>query len=167
MHQGDKDSLRIELNGKLKNLNNTILQELSFQICNKLIEHFKNIKGKKILTFKPLKTEPNITTLNNFLEKSNELFWPDKHQIFIHNVKNRFFNFDFLDFIIVPALGLTREGIRLGRGGGWYDRVLVNTKAIKISPIFSLQLLNSLPEEHFDQRVDIIINENEIIKCKI
>lgn len=169
MNGNDKPELRLMIKEQLRMLNITQLQKYSLKINSMLVDFFMGVEDKKILSFKPLKFEPDISSLNNFLESSNELFWPDKTHAIVNNENNEktiFTEFEFLDYIIVPAVGLTKEGKRLGRGGGWYDRVLKATNALKLSPVFSVQVINYLPEEDFDQRVDIIVTETEIIKCK-
>ena len=54
---------------------------------------------------------------------------------------------------IVPALAVDRSGVRLGQGGGSYDRVLRRVRAPTISPLYPGELLDSLPAEPHDQRV--------------
>ncbi len=66
-----------------------------------------------------------------------------------------------LDLILVPGLAFDRNKGRLGYGGGFYDRVLSQTGAIKIGVAFSFQIANELPQEPYDQRVDWILTEKE------
>jgi len=65
-----------------------------------------------------------------------------------------------VDLILVPGLGFTREGDRLGRGGGFYDRLLAHPRmrAVKIGVCFDVQLLETLPTEPHDARVDRVIS---------
>ncbi len=68
-----------------------------------------------------------------------------------------------IEVIIVPAVAYDRNGNRLGRGKGFYDRLLSNTNAVKIGVGYDFQLFESLPTESHDIPVDIIITESEQI----
>lgn len=65
-----------------------------------------------------------------------------------------------VDIAIVPGVAFDGKGSRLGRGKGYYDRLLKNSKVIKVGICFNEQLLNSLPTEAHDGRMDIIAAEN-------
>jgi len=68
-----------------------------------------------------------------------------------------------VDALIVPVLAFDREGYRLGQGGGYYDRLLatVSTPAIGIG--FDAQLVDALPREAHDQRLDVVVTASETI----
>jgi 5-formyltetrahydrofolate cyclo-ligase len=57
------------------------------------------------------------------------------------------------DLIIAPALAVDRTGIRLGQGGGSYDRALARTSAPVIVPLYPGELIDALPSEPHDRRV--------------
>ncbi len=65
-----------------------------------------------------------------------------------------------IDLILVPGVAFTRELLRLGRGGGFYDRLLAHPdfRAFKIGVCFSEQLLETLPAESHDEAVDRVIS---------
>ena len=65
--------------------------------------------------------------------------------------------------IVVPAVAYDRKGNRLGRGKGFYDRLLGTTKATKVGIGYEFQLLDELPVEPHDVGVDIIITQNSTI----
>ena len=67
-----------------------------------------------------------------------------------------------LDLILVPGVAFTRAGERLGRGGGFYDRLLASLPAhvCKIGVCFDSQILHELPVEPHDQRVDFLASES-------
>lgn len=69
-----------------------------------------------------------------------------------------------LDAIIVPAVAYDRKGNRLGRGKGYYDRLLSTASCPKIGFIYDLQLLEAIPAEDHDIPVDYIITEKQTIK---
>jgi 5-formyltetrahydrofolate cyclo-ligase len=60
--------------------------------------------------------------------------------------------------IVVPALAVSRSGIRLGRGGGSYDRALARAgSAFKVALLHDGELLDAVPAEPHDQRVDAVV----------
>jgi len=63
--------------------------------------------------------------------------------------------------ILVPGLAFTKQGRRLGRGGGFYDRYLTALPAAvrKIGVCFAMQLVESLPIEAHDQQMDVVVTE--------
>ena len=70
------------------------------------------------------------------------------------------------DIVIVPTVGITRCGDRLGYGFGFYDRYLANTTAKTISLTFSQQIVKSIPNTESDVKIDWIITEEESFGTK-
>ena len=68
--------------------------------------------------------------------------------------------------IVVPGLGFGPQGQRLGRGGGHYDRFLaaLPREAITVGLAYSFQLLDRIPQESFDRRLQYIITESALIR---
>jgi 5-formyltetrahydrofolate cyclo-ligase len=64
-----------------------------------------------------------------------------------------------IDLAIVPALAASRDGFRLGYGGGYYDAFLAGLGATIVCPVFDACLVDSLPQEPHDEPVDIIVTE--------
>ncbi len=66
-----------------------------------------------------------------------------------------------IDLILVPGLAFTRDGRRLGRGGGFYDRLLAQLPAAcaKIGVCFALQQVGEISCEPHDMRVDAVVTE--------
>ncbi|MGX6970685.1 5-formyltetrahydrofolate cyclo-ligase [Vagococcus bubulae] len=62
-----------------------------------------------------------------------------------------------IDLMIVPGVGFTQEGKRIGYGGGFYDRYLTDFKGSTISLVFDEQLLDELETEEHDKLVDVLI----------
>lgn len=71
-----------------------------------------------------------------------------------------------VELIVVPGLGFDRSGMRLGFGGGHYDRLLANCNETThtIAPAFDFQMYGHIPHDTHDQRVGMIITEHEIIR---
>jgi 5-formyltetrahydrofolate cyclo-ligase len=71
-----------------------------------------------------------------------------------------------IDTVIVPGLAYDRKRNRLGRGGGFYDRLLekLPNSTKKVGVAFDFQILENLPTNPFtDQRVDLIVTEDKTI----
>jgi 5-formyltetrahydrofolate cyclo-ligase len=68
--------------------------------------------------------------------------------------------------IVVPGLAFGPEGQRLGRGGGHYDRFLAASprEAITVGLAYSFQLLDRIPQESFDRRLQYVITESALIR---
>ena len=65
-----------------------------------------------------------------------------------------------IDFIVVPGVAFDRNGNRLGRGKGYYDRLLPRIpSAHKAGICFPFQLVEEVPAEPFDIRMDEIITQ--------
>jgi len=69
------------------------------------------------------------------------------------------------DLVLAPGLAFDRAGNRLGAGKGYYDRFLAQIKAPKIALVFAFQIVDSIPVEAHDQRIDMIVTEKEVISC--
>ena len=60
---------------------------------------------------------------------------------------------------IVPGLAFTKDGVRLGYGGGWYDRLLADARkdSLKIGVAHEFQVVEALPSEPHDIRLDRLV----------
>ena len=58
---------------------------------------------------------------------------------------------------IVPCLGASADGSRLGHGGGYYDRYLQDCNAVKLCLCFRERMLDGIPMDKFDIKMDGII----------
>jgi 5-formyltetrahydrofolate cyclo-ligase len=69
--------------------------------------------------------------------------------------------------VFAPGVLFDRRGYRLGRGGGWYDRVLGGLKGhgVFVGLAYDCQIVEQLPTESWDQRVHFIISQSNLIDC--
>lgn len=79
---------------------------------------------------------------------------------------NEVFPIEKIEVIIVPGVAFDRKGRRLGRGKGFYDRLLGESKAIKIGVGYEFQLVDEVPSEAHDVPMDIVITEKATIIIK-
>jgi 5-formyltetrahydrofolate cyclo-ligase len=71
--------------------------------------------------------------------------------------------------VIVPGVAFSRAGDRLGRGGGYYDRLLARAAAsvVSVGLSYGFQLLDAIPRASHDQRLDVIATEFAIHRAVV
>lgn len=66
--------------------------------------------------------------------------------------------FNSIDLAIIPGIAFTKDGKRMGRGRGYYDRLLPKlVNAYKIGLCFPFQLLEDIPTDSHDVRMDEVV----------
>jgi 5-formyltetrahydrofolate cyclo-ligase len=73
---------------------------------------------------------------------------------------------DFIDFVIVPGLGFTKTGLRIGRGMGFYDRFLAQPEFIGLSCglAFEDQIVEDLPALDHDVPLSMLVTDRGITR---
>jgi 5-formyltetrahydrofolate cyclo-ligase len=72
-----------------------------------------------------------------------------------------------IDLLLVPGLAFDRSGARLGRGGGFYDRLLAQVRpdVTSIGVTQAARLIDTVPVHDHDRRVDMVVTEDGLIDC--
>ncbi|HET7832940.1 MAG TPA: 5-formyltetrahydrofolate cyclo-ligase [Gallionella sp.] len=78
-----------------------------------------------------------------------------------------------VEFALLPGVAFTRAGARLGYGGGFYDKLLAQLdqdnagvpRPQLVAAAFALQLVDQLPQEATDIKVEWVVTEHETIAC--
>jgi 5-formyltetrahydrofolate cyclo-ligase len=149
--------------------------------------HWK--QSKSIFGFMPMKDEPDIFPLiQDSLESGKKLYLPRyepesgtympaliqdlKHDlvpgqfgILEPNPKCSIVITSHMDLTLVPGLAFDKHGWRLGRGKGFYDRVLAGLGGVRFGIAFHHQWLESVPHETLDQKMDWIITPSLAVKA--
>jgi 5-formyltetrahydrofolate cyclo-ligase len=182
-HYSDqKQQLRKLLIKKRKSFHK-ISEEHKNDITHNLI-YFLNkkkylIEGNIIALYWPIGSEidtrPSLAALNEHkiiisiasTEKTNIKFrlWKPNTRLEINKlgVKINSVEIKNPDVIICPLIGFDKNLNRLGRGGGYYDKILFNNQnAVKIGFAYSIQESDSLPIEKHDISMNAIITEKSI-----
>ena len=73
-----------------------------------------------------------------------------------------------IDFAVIPCVAFDPEtGVRLGMGGGYYDRTIPEmTFAFKVSPAFEIAKVSGFATDEFDMPVDAVVTEKSIYRFK-
>ena len=66
-----------------------------------------------------------------------------------------------LDVLFIPALAIDHNGMRLGKGAGYYDRALasLNPRPQTIAIVYAEEVLDAVPHDDHDQAVDLVITD--------
>ena len=177
----EKVTLRKAINKRLRTQDTEQKQNASTTISNKLIKLIKD--DSSILCFSPIQSEPNIRpAIQHWLRSNFRVYLPkvegDHIQSYTVNENDNLISSSMgilepdpfnsikispveIDFILVPGIGFTRDGKRLGRGGGFYDKYLEKTlpQTLKIGVAFSLQIIDTMRTENHDVPVDLLITD--------
>ncbi|MDO8207602.1 MAG: 5-formyltetrahydrofolate cyclo-ligase [Gallionella sp.] len=72
-----------------------------------------------------------------------------------------------VEFVLLPGIAFSRDGARLGYGGGFYDKLLAHVPhhPALVTAAFGLQIVAQIPQEATDVRVEWIVTQEEIIGC--
>ena len=70
-----------------------------------------------------------------------------------------------LELMLVPGAGFSETGGRMGRGAGFYDRFLEETKGFRLGVTCDKLLWETIPMETHDQTMDALVTETKWIRC--
>jgi 5-formyltetrahydrofolate cyclo-ligase len=69
-----------------------------------------------------------------------------------------------LDLVLVPGVAFDRAGRRLGRGRGFYDRLLAEVPGIKCGVAYDWQILTEVPSEPHDIMMDFVLTPSQLFR---
>ena len=71
-----------------------------------------------------------------------------------------------LDVILVPTVGISQSGVRLGYGYGFYDKFLAENKTATISLTLEKQIIKNIPKLEHDITIDWIATEDRVFQTQ-
>lgn len=100
--------------------------------------------------------------------ESFEDLTPNKYGILepTTNLLGQLNNQEGAQLMVIPGVAFDHAGNRMGYGGGYYDRYLVKNSDCQVARFaicYDLQIIDQVPVEEFDQKVDKIITEKQEI----
>ena len=122
--------------------------------------------GKRV--FVPIVDEANNDLLASELRGLDIKFAKEACGTWVPEEKERkIVALDIIDLAIIPGLAFTRQGTRLGRGKGYYDKLLARlpSHAMKVGVAFDFQVLDFIPRGQHDTAVNMLITEKETCDC--
>ena len=162
----DKMILRRSFKGLETNEDSSIAVVRKLKRCKELIA------ADTLLLYYPLKDEIDIKPLYSLDKRiflpvieNNEMLFRrydgalKKGKFGIMEPTGEYYTIGSNDLMIVPAVAYDRDGYRLGRGKGFYDRFLADKKIKTIGVVSKLRIVSDVFREPNDIKVDFIITD--------
>lgn len=153
-----KAALRKEILAELRAISPAERARQSKLICARVIASEAWQRSRSVLLFSPMRSEPDIASLSALAEGSGKQIATIPNTVRVESELQIPFS---PQVILVPGVAFSIDGRRLGRGGGFYDRLLAGRAraAFKIGIGFPLQVLQTIPHEEHDAILDVVISE--------
>ena len=183
----DKKKIRKEMIDKRSSMEDMEVTKKSFEICKKIMSMNIYKDSKVILAYMSARHEVDLSYLiGNAIEAGKLVYLPKvesktdmKFYLYDGNLKLGKFGIKepvskaALDeellkeegvLMIVPGVAFDKTKNRLGHGGGYYDRFFdKDNKLFKLAVGYDYQILDSVPADEHDKKVDTIVTEKDIL----
>lgn len=177
-----KQALREQVQKKLAALDPRLCTEASRRVRDRVLALPEFQKAKSILTFVSMTGEADTHELiRRSLREGKRVCVPtfdrSKREYFVVEIRD--FERDLAlghygileprsaepadkqcDLALVPGLAFDAKGHRLGRGKGYYDKLLKEFRGIKVALTYQVQVVNEVPVASNDIPMDIVVTEN-------
>lgn len=180
-----KKELRKTIKGLLRQKSEVALEFESFSACKRICEHEQFKNAKTILAYNAIKYECDpkylveqarilgktvafpLCTENGGLclcvPNNENAFFSGAYGIKEPDINNStIIEYSIIELMIVPAIAYDKSCNRLGRGGGYYDRLLSNAKSFTAGLVFDAQIVENTPREDHDCQVDAVFTSTTI-----
>ncbi len=183
---GQKSALRKQIRAVLQRLSPAVRAVESIELCDRLEPQLQSAHA--ILFFAPLPDEPDIWPLLEKLlptkkncalpafDSTTQTYSARRVQNLTTDIAAGKFGIrepsagcvaiplEQFDLILVPAVAFDPHGHRLGRGRGFYDRLLAEVHGIKCGVAFNGQMVEEMPAGTHDVRMDFIVTPARLVK---
>lgn len=188
--QKAKAELRSKIHAALKGFSTENRTSDSAKICANLRQQSFFQNTASVLFFAPLPEEPDLWPLLREVlvtkklvalpcfDAENEAYVPRRiGDIHVEIISGKFgirepaptcvaIPLQDLDLVLVPGVAFDANGYRLGRGKGFYDRLLQNFAGRKIGIAFDDQIVDAVPANKNDVKMDLIITPTRCVNME-
>ena len=164
----------IDFQSNILNNIKPLIEEIEYEYIGTYISFRDELDTKKLNQYL-LERELNLALpaidfqtkeINFFMYHKNTELIENKFSILEPKNKDKVI---FPKIILIPLLGYSKSGFRLGYGGGYYDKYLSKNgigDVKKIGIAFSFQEVEEIPVEDHDERLDWILTEKHLYKVQ-
>lgn len=185
---GQKRDFRVQMLAIRRNLSEKERAEYSAEITKKLLSHPAIMQARTIFAYAAMPDEVQTESLLSSLltmgkrvaipwitgkrameatlvPSMDALEFGAYHILTVREERREILPPEELDSVLVPGVAFSRDGARLGMGGGYYDAFLPKAKrATKIALAFQCQVVEGIPSLPYDCGVDWIVTEQGVFK---
>lgn len=179
----EKHALRLRARAAVAALTAAERKQAGARLINSIANHPTWVNAEKIMLFSPLHDEPPVERLlDHAIDAGKTACLPryvpadDHYEAAIvadtrrDLVAGRFgilepavncasLPLKQLDLVLVPGVAFAPCGARLGRGRGFYDRILAAVTGARVGVAFAEQLFDAIPMESHDVRLTALITQ--------
>ena len=176
----EKKELRKEIRARKRDIPVNELREMSRLACERLLAYERLSNASTVMMYYPLSDEVDVTpVIEQLAENGKTVVLPQvtgEATMVLRRYTGKadlqegafgimepcgeiFSDYETIDVAIIPGMAFDRRGNRLGRGKGYYDRFLplLPARVYKIGICFPFQLLDDIPMEEHDIKMDTIL----------
>lgn len=181
-----KNALRKQIRQTLQTISPAVREVASIELCDRLEPQLQS--AHTILFYAPLAGEPDVWPLLERLLPTKKIcalpafnsvtqsYSARRIQKLTTDIATGKFGIreplagcveispEQFDLILVPGFAFDWHGHRLGRGRGFYDRLLARGHGLKCGVAFDAQMVKELPAEAHDVRMDFIATPSRLVK---
>jgi 5-formyltetrahydrofolate cyclo-ligase len=188
----DKNLLRKELLRKRDEIPCEVRKVKGREIIERLISLDEIVNARVLFLFASFRSEVDTFGIAEcLLGNGKRIVFPkvdrERHALILYEVKeivelgpgfmgipepsvltdDRTVDINNVDAVIIPGAAFDTAGNRIGYGGGYYDMLLSTLRkgVPVIAPCYEEQIVEAIPSEPHDIRVDIIVTDRRLIRC--
>ncbi len=169
---------RKTIKSRLANLSRSDREEYSKIICDKLIDLVEKTNVKIIMSYQPIQKEVDMNWFSQYIEEKDiQICYPRIVGDDLIAISSKEFDLDQygirqpvngitidkqdIELVIIPLIGFDENLNRLGRGKGYYDRFLENTRALKVAVAYEIQKQDLIITNEQDIKMDVILTQEK------
>ncbi len=168
-----KNEIRMRVRARKSFLDDSERRNASIKVFSMLERMAAFMMAERVLAYNSL---PDELSTREFLDKWHgykRIYLPRVNGVDLDHIEEPdgedMADVSDMDIVIVPAVAYDSYGRRVGRGKGYYDRLLANVKAVTIGVAYDFQLLDEddcIEDEPHDVSVDYVITPTRFIKVR-
>ena len=188
----DKAQIRHELLSKRDSIPPEVRRVKNRMVCERMLSLDEFNNASIIFFFASFRTEVDTTEMiKSALTSGKRVLLPkvdkDRHELLLYEIRDfseltpgfmgipepsfqgRQMSINDADIVIIPGAGFDASGNRIGYGGGYYDRLLsgLQKQIPAIAPAYEEQVVDTIPSEPHDIRVQMIVTDRRVIRCDL